>query len=244
MPADILLYALVAAGLVFWLRNVLGTRTGEERQRPNPFTGTPASDKDTGKSDQPGQASALLPEDGESWGKGLERNMSVSESAHVGLMDIARADRSFDVLFFLRGAQDAFVMIVEAFAAGDKATLKNLLSEPVYQAFEGVINTRAETGETAETEIHSVRKIEVIEAALNNKAASITIRFVADETNILRDKDGVVISGNPERVTETIDIWTFSRDIKSRNPAWLLTATRDEDADSHDHKTVPDSIDA
>ncbi|MCB1556939.1 MAG: Tim44 domain-containing protein [Alphaproteobacteria bacterium] len=241
MPADLIIYAVVAAGLVFWLRNILGTRHGEERERPNPFANPLSRDgkkplpEDEGASESDGMG--LVGD----WIKTLDRNMVVAESAHAGLMAIGGADRAFVLKEFLRGAQDAFAMIVDGFAKGERETLKNLLAPPVYQAFESAIAQRETRGDTAETEIHAIRKTEILEARLEGKTAFVTIRFVADETNVLRDKDGDVISGNPDRITETIDIWTFSRDVKSRNPAWYLTETRDADAADRDHKTVPDS---
>lgn len=239
MPADLLIYALVAAGLVFWLRNILGTRHGDERDRPNPFT-RPPEDKTTktAANDAPvagltGLEPGIAPV--------LERNMAIADPAQTGLQDISRADRGFEVVGFLRGAQDAFVMIVEAFARGDREALQPLLAEPVYQAFLGVIQEREATGQKASVEIHAIRKAEIISARLDRRDAYITVRFVADETNVLRDAADMLLHGHPDRVTETIDLWTFVRDTKSREPGWLLVETSDEDAGEGAQKTVPDA---
>lgn len=247
MPADLLIYALVAAGLVFWLRNILGTRNGSERDRPNPFTRAPEETSPDKRAPQ--QASHAAPvmaavgvgalEAGPA--PALDRNMAVVKTAETGLLDIARADRTFETVNFLRGAQDAFVMIVEAFAHGERDTLKPLLAEPVYQAFAAAITERETTGQKASVEIHAIRKAEIVAARLERRDAFITVRFVADETNVLRDSTDQVLHGNPERVTETIDVWTFVRDTKSREPGWLLIETNDEDAAQQDHKTVPDA---
>ena len=90
-------------------------------------------------------------------------------------------------------------------------------------------------------EIHAIRRAEITNAWLAGRTAFVTVRIVADETNLLKDKDGALLHGHPDRVTETIDIWTFSRDVRSRNPGWFLCETKDEDAAATDHKTVPDS---
>ena len=87
----------------------------------------------------------------------------------------------------------------------------------------------------------SIRKSEVIDAQIKDKMAFITVRFTADETSIVRDNDDEVIFGDPERVTETIDIWTFGRSIKSRDPAWLVYETREDEADSVPDSTVPET---
>jgi len=240
VPADIPINAIVAAGLVCWLRSVLGTRSGDERERPNPF----ASNAETLKKQpatEPGMAApALLPGKPADMGAKLDRNMSIEgESAGRGLMEVSRTDRTFDLATFLRGAQDAFIYIIEAFAEGDKTTLKGLLGDSVYAAFENVINERAAKGEKASVEIHSIRKTEVIDAQVRDKMAFITVRFVADETSLVRDSEGQVIFGNPDRVTETIDIWTFGRSVRSRDPVWLVCETREDAADEIPGSTVP-----
>lgn len=241
MPADILIYAIVAAGLVFWLRSLLGTRHGDESERPNPFTSHTDPIKNQAAPEM-GTAGGLMPGQIEEMSAGLERNMSIeNELAERGLMDIARVDRSFDLSHFMRGAQDAFVMIIESFAEADKDTLQNLLSKPVYNAFEGVIDERAKNQETASVEIHSVRKSEVMDAQIKDKMVYITVRFTADETSIVRDKDDKVIFGDPERITETIDIWTFGRPLRSREPVWLVYQTREDEDDELSGSTVPET---
>lgn len=242
MPADILIYAIVAAGLVFWLRNILGTRSGDERQRPNPFTSHPETLKNPAPEMAAAHTAGLLPDQQASLSAGLERHMSIeNQSAERGLMEIARADRSFELPHFLGGAQDAFIIIIESFAAGDKETLRGLLSAPIYQIFEKVIDDRAAKGEQASVEIHAIRKTEVMDAQIRDKTVFIKVRFTADETSIVRDRDGRVIFGDPERVTETIDIWTFARSLRAGRDAWQLVETREDAADEVSGSTVPDS---
>lgn len=247
MPADILIYAIVAAGLVFWLRNILGTRSGDERERPNPFaSSTPRPEQLSGRP-APELAAAgtapLLPGQAEGFAAALDRNMGIDgEEAERGLGEIVRADRSFDLRHFLSGAQDAFVMIVESFAKGEKETLENLLAPSVYAAFARVIDERAEKGEKAEVEIHAVRRTEVVAAGVRGKDIVITLRFTADETSIVRDADDRVIFGNPDRVTETIDLWTFTRPVRSGRDAWRICETREAPDDELPGSTVPGTV--
>jgi len=243
LNAELILYAVIAAGLVFWLRSVLGTRHGEERERPNPYTAPAPTEKPVA------QASAT-PVSGVETVQGLPlalqpalpRNVSVEgEMAERGLFDIGRIERDFDLAKFAQGAQDAFAVIVEAFAQGDRATLKNLLTDPVYAAFDNVIKDRESRGERVETEIHAVRRAEIIDAKAEGKQASITVRFIADETCVIRDNANLIISGDPDRITEMNDIWTFTRTLKSRDPRWLLSETRDGDVKETDGPAVPDA---
>lgn len=234
MSAEVLIYALVAAGLVFWLRSILGTRHGDERQRPNPFTAPPPSQD--GGSVRPTMDTAeasiisaadmggplILPKGG----KVTLDNAAVLEPV---LLNIVRQDRGFNLTHFCAGAQDAFVMIVEAFAAGDRELLKSLLSPDLYKAFEQAMTEREISGQTMVTEIHAIRKTEITDVQLKDRMAFVTLRFVADETSVIRDKEGGVIEGHPDRVQETIDIWTFGRDVRSKDPTWYLFATREEE---------------
>ena len=241
MPADLFVYALVAAGLVFWLRSVLGTRHGEERER-NPFAGVDQSEE-SGAKDQ--AASAVSgPQNAEeqiiALAQKTKRNFGVdNKTAENALIDLARADRDFDIEFFLEGAQDAFALIVESFAEGDRETLKNLLSDEVYNAFEGAITERENREETQITDIHAIRKAHITAARMDGKMAYITVKFVAEESSVTRDKDGEIIAGHPDKVSEMQDIWTFGRNIKSKDPSWLLCETRGDFEDDND--LIPDT---
>ena len=242
MPADIIVYALVAAGLIFWLRSILGTRHGDEKNRPNPYMAPPENPADVPLE---GLYEELeLPASPEEKVKELSKNpvggMSVdNKTAEEGLLDIVKADKAFDVNFFLEGAQEAFAIIVESFGEGDRETLNDLLSEQVYAAFEGAIAEREKNGETMETEIHAIKAIEVIEASMDKKTAYVTLRITADETSVTRDSEGEVIAGHPDKVTEMRDVWVFARETRSRDPRWLLHETRG-DFDG-DNETIPNS---
>ena len=239
MPADLIVYALVAAGLVFWLRSVLGTRHGEERERHNPFLAgdhEEAAPDTTPLSDEPISAEEQII----ALADNPRNNYGVdNKTAENGLLDIAKADKSFDINFFMEGAQDAFAMIVESFAEGDRETLKNLLSDGVYNAFEKAISEREERNETQVTDIHAIRKALVTEARLDDKMALVTVKFTAEETSVTKDKDGEIISGHPEKTVEMHDIWTFGRDVKSKDPSWLVMETRGDFEDDND--LIPDS---
>lgn len=240
MSADLIVYALVAAGLVFWLRSILGTRHGEERQRDNPLLRQkidPSGDNSFSEEERPPTAEERVRSLAEKKdGKGTIEN----KNAEAGLIDISRADRDFDVNFFLDGAQEAFAIVVESFAAGDRDTLKDLLGSSVYNAFESAISERERRNEKQQTQIRAIRKAEIIEARVAGRAAQITIRFTAEETSVTRDIAGEIIEGHPERLTAMKDIWTFSRDIKSRDPRWVVIETRGDFED--DNKILPNAI--
>ena len=241
MDAALILYAVIAAGLVFWLRSVLGTRHGDERERPNPFTAPPPEKTAVTNRTKPTEDVATLALT-DNTAPVLPRGVSISnETVSREIFEVARSMPDFDLARFAQGAQDAFAIIVESFAAGDRDTLKNLLEPQVFTAFDGALKQREAAGETMTSEIHAVRKMDILEARKDSRSVYIKVRFIADETCVIKNKDGAVISGDPDRITEMNDIWTFSKPLKSREPMWYLHETRDGDV-TEDHKTpVPDA---
>ncbi len=213
---EIVIFAMIAAFLVYRLRSVLGRRTGEERPRPNPFTASAGQTDNViplPNRDRPRADAVVSPDEPLSLAASIDQ--------------IAAADSNFEEKHFLEGAKAAFQMIVEAFARGDSAALRPLLADDVFASFDRVIGERQSKGETDETRVQRVREAEVVEARLNQgRYALVTVRLVSDQINVLRDRNGAVIDGDPNTVVEANDVWTFARDIQSRNPNWALTEIR------------------
>ena len=208
---QILIFAAIAAFVIFRLRSVLGRRTGHEQQRPDTYTPPdPSSDKvvpmhEPGKSEQPD-----IPE----------------SPVDAGLTQIKLADRSFDKEVFLGGARAAFEMIVIAFAEGDLQKLKPLLAKEVYDNFANVVQSRYEARETLETSLVGINSIDILEAGVEGRTGRIVVKAVSEQVNVTKDRDGNVVEGDPNEVEVITDIWTFSRDTRSRDPNWLLVETR------------------
>ncbi|MGE0613272.1 MAG: Tim44/TimA family putative adaptor protein, partial [Hyphomicrobiales bacterium] len=134
-------------------------------------------------------------------------------------------DPSFDPKEFLNGAKAAYEMIVVAFASGDRRTLKQLLSKDVLDGFVGALDERETRGDVVGSSFVGIDRADLIEAELKNKQAQVTVKFVSDLITATRDKNGEVIEGDPKKVREVTDIWTFARDVTSRDPNWKLVAT-------------------
>ena len=131
----------------------------------------------------------------------------------AGLDAIAAADSNFDGKHFLTGARAAYEMIVNAYAEGDRRTLKNLLAREVYDGFESAIAEREKRGETVESRFVSIDNADITAAELRGRNAQVTVRFQSKLVSVTRDKDGKVIDGNAEKVTDITDVWTFARDV-------------------------------
>ena len=116
-------------------------------------------------------------------------------------------------------------MIIGAFAQGDKQALKNLLSREVFDSFSRAIDQREKNGETLEQKFVSIDKADILTADVRGRKASLTVRFVSELISATRNKNGEVIDGDPKQIREITEMWTFERDVGSRDPNWKLVAT-------------------
>ena len=237
---DIILIGLVAVFLILRLRSVLGKRTGNERPPTRePFSppAPPTASPRVGDAPSAGQSgndnvvplpSATAPRPSLSaTGPGGIR-ATVLPTASAGVAAIRAVDPAFDPIGFTAGARAAFTTIVEAFAKGDTATLRPLLDGPTYTSFEAAIRGRAERKEKAETTLIGFEASDISAAEMQGTQAVVTVRFVSEQINVLRNADGQIIDGNPNEVQKVVDLWTFRRDTKSGDPNWLLTKTESE----------------
>lgn len=226
-----IIFLALAVFIFLRLRSVLGQRTGRERPPYDPYSArdvrAPASDKvvalpsrKTESLNRPSEAGEAA-EAADRW-KGIAAEGS---AVAAGLDAIAGTDRGFDARQFLAGARGAYEMIVGAFASGDRRMLKGLLAREVFEGFEAAIRDRETKGETIESRFVSLDTAEVTGAELRGNSAQVTVRFVSQLITATRDKAGNVIEGNPDKVTSVTDVWTFSRDVTSRDPNWKLVAT-------------------
>ena len=146
--------------------------------------------------------------------------------AGEGLAEIAEADQSFDPDEFLKGARQAYEMVLTAFAKGDRETLENLLAPRVYKRYAAAIDEREGRGETQVTELERLRDAGLYEASLNGDKARVKVRFLAELANETRDSDGRVIAGDLSKLDTVSEIWSFERDVTETDPNWKLTGVK------------------
>lgn len=228
MHLDIILFALVAVVLIYRLYSVFGTKHGDERERPNPFTG------DGETSSKPANRVVPLPQPKKEPRVfstiGLEDiiDAEINKDARIetGLAEIAEADLEFDIHEFMRGARYAFELVVTSFSRGDRDALRPLLSPKLFGDFSKSIEAREKAGQTAETILHRIKHARIVEAHLGGAMAYITVDFDVEETTYTKDKDGKIIDGDPDRIFSIEDVWTFTRDTRTNDPNWILIETR------------------
>ncbi len=236
----ITLFFLIVAALIFLnLRSVLGKRTGNEKPY-DPFTRKDAdrpipTATDDGKvinlprrtaptsatsPDAPVSADARYEE--------IDNFAAPDTKLNKGLRQIFDTDPSFNPKQFVDGARAAYEMVVMAFAEGDRKTLKNLLSNDVYEGFNSAITAREKAGEQVKSTFVGIEKADMISAEIDGTEATVIMKIVSQLISATYNAAGEVVDGNAETVAEVKDQWTFARDTRSRDPNWKLVSTQSE----------------
>ena len=214
----IVILALVALFIGLRLYSVLGERTGHEQQpilkpadpdarvepRATPNSAVPPVASDTG-------------------------DMAFLPTAGPGVRAILAADQTFDVGRFLEGSKSAYGMILEAFWKGDLDAIKPHVAPHVFETFAGAVEQRAKDGHKLDNRLVALDPPVITDAEVDNGAAVVTVRFEADIAAVTRNADGEVVAGSLSDAVQTRDLWTFRRDLSSRDPNWLLIETDEEE---------------
>lgn len=230
---------VLAAIVLFQLYNVLGRRTGNERPPFDPYSRDRSREREGQGDEAAGDNVVTLPNR-----RSSDRNEDVPAGMRYGEIDkvaepgtplnkelrkIKDVDPNFDPKEFLDGAKIAYEMVVDAFAQGDRNTLRNLLSPEVYEGFEAAIAAREQSGETMRSSFIGIDDAKIVSAELRGRDALVTTRIVSEMISATLNSNGDVLDGDMETVVEVRDIWTFGRDTKSRDPNWKLVGTESEE---------------
>lgn len=235
-----IMFLVLAVVIILKLRSVLGRRTGDDearidRNRQRALERAQAAGKNGAandkvvalprrdRPDQAGEATAAASAAAE---ERVRAFAGGDGNLEEGLLSIVRADRSFDPDGFLKGARQAYEMIVTAFAEGNRKALRTLLSKEVFDGFAGAISDREARGEIIDQSFVGINKADIVEAELKNGESYVSVKFVSQLISATRDRGGEVISGDPQKIKEVTDIWSFAREAASRNPNWRLVATQ------------------
>lgn len=223
-----LIFLALAVFVIWRLRSVLGQKTGAER---SPFRPVERNGAEPSGSRKDGDNVVRLPGSDRAQPATVApvrdwRGIAQPGSAVAnGLEQVLQSEPDFDPSGFVEGSKKAYEAIVVAFNKGDRKTLRALLSREVAEGFERAIGERERRNETAETTFVSIDKADIVSVDVKNRVAQITVRFLSNLITATRNAEGKVIDGSAEAVVEVPDVWTFSRNLGSRDPNWQLVAT-------------------
>ena len=209
---ELIILAGIAVFLFLRLKNVLGTREGFEKPRMQP------------KTDSPKREFKVI-DGGED--KDITDNVEKNSKSANALKIIKEKDENFTVNEFLSGARSAYEWILMSFEKNEMDDIRDLLSEEVAEAFDSVVEQRVSQGLTIEAEFIGVREMKLVDADYNLKTdtAEIVVSFVGEITSVVKNASGEIIEGDSKQIKRQKDTWTFSKNIKSSDPNWLLVAT-------------------
>lgn len=213
----IVILALIALFVGLRLYSVLGERTGHEQPILKP------ADPDA-RIEQPKVSAQREPASITDNG-----DLAYLPTAGPGVRQILAADPQFDVARFLEGASAAYRMILEAYWKGDLEIIRPHVDTHIHDTFAAAAKKRAKDGYTLDNRLVAIDPPVIVEAALEQGAAEVTVRFEADIAAVTRNKAGEVVAGSMSDAVQTRERWTFRRDLKSRDPNWLLIETDEEE---------------
>lgn len=191
---ELIIFAALAGVVLYQLYAVLGRRVGRQPEDNAADAATPLGARQTPALDSADD------------GVGL-----------TGLPAIKHRDPSFDLSRFLAGSKSAYEMVVRAFAGGDRETLKNLLAPNVMASFEAALADREAGGSTEAVEFVNPPRADLERADLTGDVAQITVRFLAEFRSRTKGPEGEAVDDK-----RTAELWTFERNLKSRDPNWIL----------------------
>ena len=203
VQVQIVIFAVIAAIVLFQLYNVLGKKVGRQPE-------------DDARAQPPAQTQA--PAEG-----GAGRATTLDAVTLASIAGLRARDPNFDPVRFLEGARQAHETIVRAYAAGDRETLKPLLTPRVMASFEDGIAAREARGETEEAEfLHPARADLELATAEDNRAVA-KVRFLAELRNRVKSADPAAEPQVEDR--RVAEVWTFERTLGASDPNWLLART-------------------
>ena len=213
---QLLVLAGIAIFLILKLRSVLGTRDGFEKP-PVPLE----------------DVRPRVRRDFEVIEGGPDRDIidhvPDGSAAAQALSAMKQAEPAFAVTPFLQGARGAYEMILMAFERGDLDSIRPFLSDDVEGSFAEAIAQRESEGLTVEASFVGMKELALHDATFdrNSRMAEISVRFVGEQTYVVRNKAGEIVEGSPREIKKSRDIWTFARQMGSDDPNWQLVATGD-----------------
>ena len=213
----IVILALVALFIGLRLYAVLGERTGHEQPILKPAD--PDARVEPRAVAAPVQPTSSLDPAG----------MAYLPTAGPGVRALLAADSSFDVARFLEGAKAAYRLVLEGFWKGELDAIRPHVDAHILDTFAAAVEDRAEQGLKLDNRLVAIEQAVISDASLTKSMAEVTVRFEADIAAVTRDAEGAVVAGSMSDAVQTRDLWTFRRDLSSRDPNWLLIETDEEE---------------
>ena len=212
---DILILAMIAIFIINRLRNVLGKKTGNESDIVEKFTQRKNAFNESEPDSVSDQKVSKL--------NNIKKNLHSNKNINATINEILKIDDKFEINSFCDGAKKAFEYILTEYSGNNLKALEKLVSKNIYKAFEDQINLRAKKKEELEITVISVKNPEIKNVSLEKKYnAYFKLLFDSEQVQITRNSKGEVIDGDNNQILQIKEVWTFSKNLKSKDPNWIL----------------------
>ena len=216
---DIIVLLLVVIFIFSRLKSLLGSRPSESERKMAEEKAAKIFEMIMHEGEKK-EAEAQSAVSAEAPAQPVDENMSETDKVLASIP-------GFNKQQFLENAKKAFELIVSSFSKGDTQTLEMLVSQKLIAKFQEVLNQRQADGITAETDLIGFDSAEITKAQINkNNIINITVKFISEQVNLLKNKKGEVIEGDEQYIQNITDVWTFERSLTSTSPNWMLVSTK------------------
>tara|TARA_B100000242_G_scaffold292114_1_gene266807 strand:+ start:125 stop:805 length:681 start_codon:yes stop_codon:yes gene_type:complete len=213
---DILILAMIAIFIINRLRNVLGKKTGNESDIVEKFTQRKSAFKES-------EPDSISDEKVTKLDHKIKKTFHSNKKINSVINEIIKIDNNFEINSFFEGAKKAFEFILTEYSNNNLKVLEKLVNKNIYKEFENQINLRTDKNEELEITVISVKTPEIKSVNLEKKyTAYFKLLFSSEQVQITKNSKGDIIDGDSNQILQIKEIWTFSKNLKSKDPNWIL----------------------
>ena len=213
---DILILAMIAIFIINRLRNVLGKKTGNESDIVEKFTQRKSAFKES-------EPDSISDEKVTKLDHKIKKTFHSNKKINSVINEIIKIDNNFEINSFFEGAKKAFEFILTEYSNNNLKVLEKLVNKNIYKEFENQINLRTDKNEELEITVISVKTPEIKSVNLEKKyTAYFKLLFSSEQVQITKNSKGDIIDGDSNQILQIKEIWTFSKNLKSKDPNWTL----------------------
>ena len=213
---DILILAMIAIFIINRLRNVLGKKTGNESDIVEKFT----QRKNAFKESEP---DSISDEKVTKLDHNIKKTFHSNKKINSVINEIIKIDNNFEINSFFEGAKKAFEFILTEYSSNNLKVLEKLVNKNIYKEFENQINLRTNKNEELVITVISVKNPEIKSVNLEKKyTAYFKLLFESEQVQLTKNSKGEIIDGDSNQILQIKEIWTFSKNLKSNDPSWIL----------------------
>ena len=213
---DILILAMIAIFIINRLRNVLGKKTGNESDIVEKFTQRKSAFKES-------EPDSISDEKVTKLDHKIKKTFHSNKKINSVINEIIKIDNNFEINSFFEGAKKAFEFILTEYSNNNLKVLEKLVNKNIYKEFENQINLRTDKNEELEITVISVKNPEIKSVNLEKKyTAYFKLLFNSEQVQITKNSKGDIIDGDSNQILQIKEIWTFSKNLQSKDPNWTL----------------------